>query len=81
MALMMARAYKYLTGRELAAENPVPFADAGEISAWARPGVDQASSAGIINGITADTFAPDENAGRAQGIVMLKRLLEKLEVI
>ncbi len=81
MAVMMARAYKFSAARELEAENPVSFADAGEISAWAAQGVDQASSAGIINGITEDTFAPDKKASRAQGIVMLKRLLEKLEVI
>ena len=81
MAVMMARAYKFSAARELAAENPVSFADAGQISAWAAQDVDQASSAGIINGMTEDTFAPDKKASRAQGIVMLKRLLEKLEVI
>nr|WP_269438165.1 S8 family serine peptidase [Phosphitispora fastidiosa] len=81
MAVMMARAYRYSAGRELAVENPVSFADAAAISAWAVQGVDQTGSAGIINGMTEDTFAPGEEATRAQGIVMLKRLLEKLEVI
>ncbi len=53
------------------------FADRGEIAEWAADYVDQAVSVGLISGLTADTFAPKENATRAQAASLLRRLLDK----
>lgn len=57
------------------------FKDSSSISSWAKASVSQVVNAQIINGYTADTFAPSEKATRAQATVMLKRLLEHISFI
>ncbi|WP_368858226.1 S-layer homology domain-containing protein [Paenibacillus sp. J53TS2] len=41
----------------------------------------QSVDAGVINGRTATTFSPKENASRAEAVVMLKRMLQTLQFI
>ncbi|ACA60212.1 S-layer homology domain-containing protein [Candidatus Desulforudis audaxviator] len=51
------------------------FSDAAKISPWARNVAAVAADQGIVGGRTGNTFAPQENATRAEAIVMLKRML------
>lgn len=57
------------------------FADRVSISAWAQAPVAQAVAAGIITGMSENTFVPSEDATRAQAAVMLKRLLQYIKFI
>jgi len=62
-----------LTGEELA--KLLPYKDSGKISDWAVKSIAMAGKKGIVKGVSADSFAPLENATRAQAAVMLKRML------
>lgn len=82
MAAMIVRAMS-LGGKEIQADVQVleKFADRSSISGWSKDAAAQALTAGIIQGITDSTFAPQENATRAQAAVMLKRTLQALNFI
>ncbi|MFD0677849.1 MULTISPECIES: S-layer homology domain-containing protein [unclassified Paenibacillus] len=80
MAVMITRAIA-LTGKKVNAY-PVrtpSFVDAPSISGWAKDAVARSVSMGIMNGVTDSTFAPNDNATRAQAAVMLKRSLQLLQ--
>lgn len=47
-----------------------------KISEWAIPFVNKAYSKGLVNGIDENYFGAKESATRAQGVVMIKRLIE-----
>jgi cell division septation protein DedD len=53
------------------------FTDKDKIASWAQKPVATAVQVGIIQGMTDGSFAPTENCTRAQAVVMIKRLLEK----
>lgn len=61
--------------------NPAPtgaiasFKDAASISAWAKEAVRILTASGIMNGQSADSFAPASNTSRAEAAVILTRLL------
>ena len=74
LAVVVMKAYTLL-GKSLSTGKLEQFADRNEISDWAKTAVDQAVSVGIINGITSDTFAPTDNATRAQAASLIKRIL------
>ncbi len=76
MAVVIMKAYKFL-GKSPLNGKIDQFADKDSISAWAVEYVDQAVSSGLISGMTANTFAPSENATRAQVTSLIKRLLDK----
>ncbi|MGI6227699.1 MAG: S-layer homology domain-containing protein, partial [Peptococcales bacterium] len=79
MAALIMRAYSKLTGTELDKITPAnisKFTDLDEISDWARHSVLVANQLRIVGGMTETTLEPQGNATRAQGIVMIKRLLE-----
>ncbi|THF81724.1 RCC1 domain-containing protein [Cohnella fermenti] len=57
------------------------FADAEEISAWAKEGVEAAARAGIIGGREDGTFAPASQATRAEAVAMLRRMLQAIGFI
>ncbi|RJE88745.1 S-layer protein [Paenibacillus sp. 1011MAR3C5] len=57
------------------------FSDGGAISNWARNAAAFALDEGLMNGVTSTSFAPQEQATRAQAVVILKRLLIKLSLI
>ncbi len=85
MAVMIARAVK-AAGHSIdigskQAQILNVFADRGSINSWALTAVAQAVQAGIIQGMSADTFVPSDNATRAQAAVMLKRFLQVLKFI
>ncbi|MCS7460853.1 S-layer homology domain-containing protein [Paenibacillus doosanensis] len=77
MAVMIARAMNAAGKRaDGSLASLSRFADAQSIGSWAREAVAQAVNAGIINGVTADDFAPSAEASRAEAAVMLKRMLQ-----
>jgi hypothetical protein len=62
--------------------NPLtPFADASEVSAWARDAMSEAVASKLIQGLSTDRLAPDSLATRAQAAVMLHRLLVMIEFL
>ena len=75
MTVILVKAYQFrggtIPGGPLGA-----FGDRDKIAPWALPYVEQAVGAGLISGMTADTFAPAENATRAQAVSVLRRLLD-----
>jgi fibronectin type 3 domain-containing protein len=77
MAVMITRAMNF-GGKKAAADAKglAGFTDAGSISGWAKDAVTQSVNAGIINGVTNQTFVPSAKASRAEAAVMLKRLLQ-----
>lgn len=54
------------------------FTDREDISLWARQDIALAVSRGIVNGVSADTFAPKLFATRSQAAVMILRLHKQL---
>ena len=76
MAVILCKAYAFL--EKSAGRGEIDrFSDKDTISAWAYDYVDEATTAGLISGMTADTFAPAENTTRAQAASVIRRLLEK----
>nr|WP_225445703.1 S-layer homology domain-containing protein [Paenibacillus arenosi] len=79
MAMMLVRVMN-------AAGQPLPeggsaaekFSDRNKISSYAKRDVAKAVEAGLISGLTAKTFAPQGDATRAQGAVMLQRVLQEV---
>lgn len=53
------------------------FDDAGEIAAWALPGVENCFAEGLVTGFTDNTFRPENNISRAECAVLLSRFLAK----
>ena len=82
MAMMIVRAMS-LGGKEIQGDVQVleKFADRSTISGWSKAAAAQALTAGIIQGTTDSSFAPQETATRAQAAVMLKRTLQALKFI
>jgi methionine-rich copper-binding protein CopC len=58
---------------------PVQFADAAEIPAWAKDAVNTAAAAGVVGGYQDGTFRAQNNVTRAEAASMILRLLEKVE--
>lgn len=57
------------------------YKDRAKISAWALQDVARAIEAGVMNGLSTDTFSPLTNASRAQAAVMVKRLLDYIDFL
>ena len=54
------------------------FNDIAEVSYWAYDYIAEAAEQGFVNGVTEELFAPKQYASRAQAVVMLKRVYDKL---
>ncbi len=77
MAVMVSKAL----GNKAPATNGTElnaFSDSSSVSSWAVSGMEEAVKAGIVNGMTADTLAPQADATRAQAAVMIYKLLTVL---
>ncbi|WP_282938599.1 pectinesterase family protein [Paenibacillus sp. RC67] len=82
MAVMMTRAMGVAGKKADSSQQALSkFSDAPSVSGWAKEAVAQAVNAGIINGVTSDTFVPNDMASRAEAAVMLKRLLQYEQLI
>lgn len=77
MAVMIVRAYEFQTKQSATGTGSVQFADAASASAWAADAIKAANALGIVNGKTSTTFAPKDQATRAEAATMLYRLLGK----
>lgn len=78
MAAMLMRAKSHVTGmriEDMTSSSTLAFTDEDVISDWARKVVQLAVDAGLMNGRTAEEFAPQGQATRAEAVVVLKRLL------
>lgn len=85
IAVMISGALR-TAGKTAAASDPQQvlsdrFADHPAIADWARGPVAEAAAAGIVSGVSAGRFAPDERATRAQAAAMLKRMLKVADFI
>lgn len=86
MAVMIIRALTYAgINVELTTEEQeqllAGFSDKDKISAWSAAFLARAVKAGLINGATPTTMEPVANATRAQAAVMIKRMMEKAELL
>jgi hypothetical protein len=86
MAVMVTRALAF--GGKAAALSPAEvaavlagFSDADEIGDWARDAAALAVKESIVQGRAEDLYVPASNATRAEGVVMLKRLLAAIGVL
>ncbi len=70
MALMTYKAAQVMN-KNLSANRTLSFADAGQISDYAKEAVQTLADAGIINGVSDTEFAPAANATRAQSAKIL----------
>ncbi|NLY42707.1 MAG: hypothetical protein GX066_01790 [Clostridiaceae bacterium] len=78
MAVMIMRAYDYITGNKYAEMEPssqMTFTDDANISSWAKKAVYIANDMKIIMGMPNGSFAPYVAATRAEAATMLYRLL------
>ena len=67
------------SGKKLPSGNSqVSFSDNGKIADYAKVGVEQLTSAGILNGMPDNSFAPKDKLTRAQAASIMVRLSEKL---
>lgn len=78
MAVILGKVYDF-SGKNAGRGGIDRFADKDAISEWAYTYVDEAATAGLISGMTYDTFVPQENATRAQAAAVIKRLLDQLD--
>ncbi|MBD2868399.1 Ig-like domain-containing protein [Paenibacillus arenilitoris] len=85
MAVMMIRAAKAadvnVSLPSTASSYLSKFTDRGKISAYAQTDVAKAVYIGLMNGKTATTMSPLTNATRAEGAVMILRLLQHIKFI
>ena len=80
IAVMVVRALAFQAATPVSVTSPevvlaARFVDGNFIATWARSAVAQAVEANIVNGREGRRFAPQENASRAEAVVMLKRML------
>ncbi|RIX52388.1 hypothetical protein D3P08_12970 [Paenibacillus nanensis] len=82
MTAMLMRAKAYADGvniNSLTAGSIDSFTDKNKISEWAKQSVGYTISSGLMKGRTTTTFAPKENATRAESAVVIKRLLAVID--
>ena len=78
MAVIVAKAYAY-AGKEAASGGIDKFTDKETIAQWAYESVDTVTSAGLIAGMTPDTFEASANTTRAQAVAVLRRFLDAIQ--
>ena len=73
--------YRYASqkGRDVSGRTALnAFADAGQVASYAVEPLSWAVSAGLVNGVSADTLSPRGNASRAQVAVILSRFVQNV---
>ncbi|UQZ34547.1 hypothetical protein C2I18_14080 [Paenibacillus sp. PK3_47] len=82
MAVILSKAIKY-TGTTLTAGPAAlaKFSDAAKIPAWSQAAVQEIAAELIIQGRPDGSFAPQNNATRAEAVTMLEKTLKFLEFI
>ena len=75
MITMIARAHKILTG-EKTGYKEIEFTDKNTISPWNIEEIRYALDKGLVNGFEDNTLRPQNNATRAEAVVMIMRLIK-----
>jgi hypothetical protein len=79
MAKVIVSAYRFAGGKEqIPLIGADVFEDKNKISDWAIPYVGIAYEVDLIKGINEKEFAPQDEVTRAQGVVVIKRLLDNI---
>lgn len=83
---MIARAYRPAAAPEVVSEVEIMatlagYADADEVSGWARQSIAQMVAAGIIEGWGADLLNPQASMTRAEAVAIMERLLKRTYLI
>ncbi|WP_249898739.1 phosphodiester glycosidase family protein [Paenibacillus sp. PK3_47] len=80
MAAMLVRSYAYAANLELSEASGSPgFTDVTAAPQWAQAAIGQARELGLMNGRTAERFAPASNGTRAESAQMILNLLDSLD--
>ncbi len=83
MSVILQYVYQYtrnaLTMQYMSGKSDITFTDGNEISGWAYEAVRLAYANGFIGGMEDGSFAPKDNATRAQAATVINRLIEKSE--
>lgn len=82
MAVILSKAIKY-TGTTLTADPSAlaKFSDAAAIPAWSQAAIQEIAAEQIIQGRPDGSFAPQNNATRAEAVTMLEKTLKFLQFI
>lgn len=75
MAVMLVRAYAYLTGGDAATGKELAYADADEAAEWAVPSIGSATRLGLLNGRSRSLFEPGSFMTRAEAAQAVSRLI------
>ncbi|MNW35384.1 Endo-1,4-beta-xylanase A precursor [compost metagenome] len=75
MAVMIYKAAQAEKLKFVKGQSAIPFVDYAGISAYASEAVNQLAAEGIISGMGNGSFAPQNNATRAQAAVIIERLM------
>ncbi|MBU5445517.1 family 43 glycosylhydrolase [Paenibacillus sp. MSJ-34] len=78
MAILIVRAHEWKQGTTPAEAGPITFGDSRDVSAWAAEAVSKAAQYGLMQGQSADTFAPGGKATRIEAVQAIYNLLQKL---
>ena len=78
MATFMYRYLKNVAGYDFGEVKPCSFNDAGDIAAPYLDAVNAIVSAGIMNGTSATTFAPNSSANRGMAATVILRVYNLL---
>ncbi|WP_145322324.1 glycosyl hydrolase 53 family protein [Paenibacillus xylanexedens] len=80
MAVMLNRALKVVQREDAtnSVQGNMVFVDNAEIVGYAKEAIASMQQLGLLNGMPDGMFAPKETANRAQGAVVVARLMEKL---
>ena len=76
MAKVIVNAYLAKSGAADVTAAEISFTDSGEIAPWAQEYIGKAAALGLINGMGDGSYAPKGNMTRAQGSVVIYRLIK-----
>lgn len=79
MAVLMVRAYQYVSKENGTNAQQIRFADEGDISAWAQESVRKAAQLGLMQGRTDGNMAPKAMTTRAESVQALYNLITSLK--
>lgn len=76
MAKVAVNAFMYRSGAADVTGVALSFSDSNEISGWAVEYVEKAAALNLINGMDDGSFAPNSYMTRAQGTVVISRVIQ-----
>ena len=79
IALMTDRALGLMYPASQPVEGELPFTDKEEILDWMKGYVNESVKAGVLKGYPDGSFQPNKTSTRAEAVVMIQRMLEKME--